>query len=214
MSDVSQPQTTDSRPAHNRRHFRSHMVNRDVRLRLVVDDVLFALIAALAAIGILYVLSNREIGDNLYSAHLSIKETRELLTNGVKVAGVVTFIAVLLFGFWSLIDAHRIAGPMHRLHRLLNQIAEGNLDHEIRFRKRDEFPEVAAAADRMVDVYVDHLAAVRRQAETLRQGLSADTPSAEQLRALRQTATQLTEELNFFRLPAEGQKAAMDGSAL
>src|SRR5580658_6741250 len=120
---------------HNRRRFRSHMVNHELRLRLVVDDTLFALVAALAAIGILYYLSNREIGDSLWSAHLSIKETRELLDTGVKVAGLVTFVAVLLFGFWSMIDAHRIAGPMHRLKKLLDEIAAGNLNHEIQFRK-------------------------------------------------------------------------------
>src|SRR5579863_6604746 len=99
----------------NRRKFKSHMVNHEVRLRLVLDDMLFALVAALAAIGILYYLSNREIGDSLWSAHLSIKETRELLNEGVIVAGIVTFAAVLAFGFWSMLDAHRIAGPMHRL---------------------------------------------------------------------------------------------------
>src|ERR1700678_1826361 len=121
----------------NRRKFRSHLVNHELRLRLVLDDVVFALVAALAAIGILYYLSNREIGDSLWSAHLSIKETRELLTNGIKVAGLVTFLAVLLFGFWSMIDAHRIAGPMHRLRMLLDDIAAGNLNHEIKLRKRD-----------------------------------------------------------------------------
>ena len=109
-----------------RRKFRSHLVNHEVRLRLVLDDMAFAFIAALAAIGILYFLSNREIGDSLWSAHLSIKETKELLDNGVKVAGLVVFVAVLIFGFWSMLDAHRIVGPMHRLKLLLDQIAAGN----------------------------------------------------------------------------------------
>src|SRR5215831_9797770 len=109
MIEAQQSHGADPQPIRNRRRLRSHLINHDVRLRLVADDVVFALVAALAAIGILYYLSNKELGDSMWSAHLSIKETRELLTNGVKVAGLVTFIAVLLFGLWSLMDAHRIA---------------------------------------------------------------------------------------------------------
>src|SRR5579863_2439910 len=134
----------------NRRRFRSHLVNHELRLRLVIDDMLFALVAALAAIGILYYLSNREIGDSLWSAHLSIKETKELLDNGIKVAGLVTFLAVLVFGFWSMLDAHRIAGPAHRLKRLLDDVAAGNLTHDIKFRKRNEFQDIATATDALV----------------------------------------------------------------
>src|SRR5260221_14633697 len=118
MMDARKSAGADAPPLQNRRRMQSHFVNHDVRLRLVLDDALFALLAALTAIGILYVLSNREIGDSMFSAHLSIKQTRELLNNGVKIAGIVTFVAVLAFGLWSLVDAHRIAGPLHRLNRL------------------------------------------------------------------------------------------------
>ncbi len=214
MIDAQQNAGVNPAPRRNRRRFRSHLINSDLRLRLVLDDALFALIAALAAIGILYYLSNREIGDSLYSAHLSIKETRELLNTGMKVAGLVTFVAVLLFGFWSLLDAHRIAGPMHRLNRLLNEIGAGNLTHEIQFRRRDEFQDVAAAADRLVDAYVEHLAAIRRQATAIEQALSRNTLTAEQIADLRRQAAELTNQLAFFRLPNDGSGPAIDASPL
>ena len=191
-------------PLRNRRQFRSHLVNHDVRLRLVCDDALFALVAAVAAILILYFLSNREIGDNLWSAHVSIKETGELLTTGVKVAGVVTFLAVLLFGFWSLIDAHRIVGPMHRLHRLLNEIAGGNLNHEIQFRRSDEFHEVAAAADRVVDEYTPRLKAISRLAAAIAAGLQSLPEGSPGAVELRRQSQDLREQLSFFQLPVDG----------
>jgi methyl-accepting chemotaxis protein len=152
---------------HNRRRFRSHLINHELRLRLVLDDMVFALVAALAAIGILYWLSNREIGDTMFSAHLSLKETRELLTQGVWVAGIVTFVAVLIFGFWSMIDAHRIAGPIHRLKILLDEIAGGKLTHEIQFRRRDEFHELAASADALVESYEAKIKNMKAIADSL-----------------------------------------------
>jgi len=182
----------------NRRKFRSHLVNHEVRLRLVLDDMLFALVAALAAIGILYYLSNREIGDSLWSAHLSIKETKELLNKGVIVAGIVTFVAVLIFGFWSMIDAHRIAGPMHRLRLLLDDIKGGNLTHEIQFRKKDEFQDVAASVDALVDSYAARIKSIRGIADSI-ETASAGAQSSD-LQAL---AGQLKTELAFFQLPEE-----------
>ncbi len=214
MTEAGKSTGSDAAPVHDRRRLSSHLVNYDVRLRLVLDDALFALAAALTAIGILYFISNREIGDSMYSAHVSIKQTRELLNNGVKVAGLVTFVAVLAFGLWSLIDAHRIAGPLHRLHRLLNEIAEGNLVHEIAFRKSDEFDELAAAADRMVDAYADRLSGVRRQAQALEQGLGSGALTARQAEDLRSQAARLNSQLTFFRLPDGDSHPVVDGTPL
>ncbi len=193
----------ENEPRRNRRRLRSQLVNYDVRLRLVLDDAVFACFAALAAIGILYYLGNREIGDSLYSAHLSIKETRELLTNGVKVAGLVTFVAVLIFGLWSLVDAHRIAGPMHRLHRLLHEIGGGNLTHEIRFRRRDEFQEIAQAADGLVETFASRIEEAREHSQAIRRVLEVDPLTPAQLADLRAQAKELTDALSVFCLPGE-----------
>jgi len=181
----------------NRRRFRSHLVNHELRLRLVIDDMLFSLIAALTAVGLLYYMSNREIGDTLWSAHISIKETRQLLENGAKVAGVVTFIAVTIFGFWSALDAHRIAGPMHRLKRLLDEIASGNLSHDIHFRKRDEFQDLAASTDALVDGYSERIRQLRKTVDTL-EAAAQDLPPAQQVE-VNEISASLKSQLAFFK---------------
>jgi methyl-accepting chemotaxis protein len=214
MVDAQQSAGATPKPPQNRRRMKSHLIHHDVRLRLVLDDVIFALVAALAAIGILYYLSNKELGDTMWSAHLSIKETRELLTNGVKTAGIVTFVAVLLFGLWSLIDAHRIAGPLHRLHRLLNEIGDGNLVHEIQFRRKDEFAELAAATDRLVEAYAERLAAARQQADSMEQVLRGDTLTTEQIQDLHHRAMDLTNQLAFFHLPDGNSRPVVDDTPL
>ncbi len=200
MSDPQQP-------VRNRRRFFNHHINRGVKLRLVLDDMAFALAASLIAIGILYVLSNKEIGDTMYSAHISIKQTRELLNSGVKVAGVVTFVAVLIFGYWSMIDAHRIAGPMHRLHRLLNEVAAGDLRHEIKFRKKDEFQEIAAAADRVVDVFASKITSMQYLAAQIQQEAAA---SGQALDTIKPLADKLQRELAYFTVPEVGEAPQLD----
>ncbi len=184
---------------HNRRRFRSHLVNHEVRLRLVLDDMIFALAAGVGAVLILYYLSNREIGDSLWSAHLSIKETRELLENGAKVAGIVTFLAVLIFGFWSMLDAHRIAGPMHRLKVLLDEVAAGNLTHEIEFRKKDEFQEIAAGVDTLVENYAARVKSLRELTASL-EAAALKLPAEHQAELAKHVAA-IKGELAGYQLP-------------
>ncbi len=198
----------------NRRRMRSHFIGQGLRWRLVLDDAVFALLASLVALGILYFTSNREIGDSMYSAHLSLKETRHLLDNGIKIAAVTTFVAVLLFGFWSFIDAHRIVGPAHRLHRLLGEIADGNLTHEVEVRKSDEFQSLSAEADRLVDTFAERIAGIRQQAVSLASTLGDATLTAEQAAHARTQAGEILQALDYFKLPEGNAKPTIDNSPL
>ena len=211
MTQSNESPRAPSARAGNRRRVRSHFIGQNLRWRLVIDDAVFALLASLVALGILYYTSNREIGDSMYSAHLSLKETRHLLENGIKIAAVTTFVAVLLFGFWSFIDAHRIVGPMHRMHRLLGEIADGNLTHEIEVRKRDEFQELSSEADRLVDTFAERISGIRKQADVLASALGNEAMTTEQAISAREQAQELLRSLDYFKLPEEG-KPTIDAS--
>lgn len=52
------------------------------------------------------------------------------------------FVAIILF-CWGLIASFRIAGPMYRLEKELNRVAEGSSPKRIVFRKGDEFQSIA-----------------------------------------------------------------------
>ncbi len=60
-----------------------------------------------------------------------------------------TFLAVLVL--WALIITHRSAGPVYHFKRVFDAIAEGRREERIRLRPHDEFQDVAAAFNRMMD---------------------------------------------------------------
>jgi methyl-accepting chemotaxis protein len=63
--------------------------------------------------------------------------------------GVGAFI--LFFGAASIVFTHRIAGPMYSLNRTIGRIAAGDLKIRIKFRKGDDFSEIAGEMNRMAD---------------------------------------------------------------
>lgn len=68
-------------------------------------------------------------------------------------AGYV-FIALVLF--IALLFSHRIAGPLYRIEKIINNITEtGNIDQKIVLRKSDELHELAEALNKMFAVLKD-----------------------------------------------------------
>ena len=59
---------------------------------------------------------------------------------------VVTLILVV----GGLILSNKVAGPIYRLNKHMNQISDGEIDRPVNFRKGDFFPELAVAFNRVL----------------------------------------------------------------
>lgn len=64
---------------------------------------------------------------------------------------ILAVIAVFLFSWRMLILSHRLAGPIYRLERDLEDIAKGNFSIRIKFRKKDELKSIAEGINRILD---------------------------------------------------------------
>jgi HAMP domain-containing protein len=62
---------------------------------------------------------------------------------------VVLLFVLVFVGLLSLVYSHRIAGPLYRIKRCVEMLAEGKNMSPIRLRKHDEFKELAASLDRL-----------------------------------------------------------------
>lgn len=64
---------------------------------------------------------------------------------------VFALMALLLFSWRMLILSHRLAGPIYRLEKDLEDIAKGNFSLRIKFRKKDELKSIAEGINRILD---------------------------------------------------------------
>ncbi|MBU0759503.1 MAG: methyl-accepting chemotaxis protein [Candidatus Omnitrophica bacterium] len=64
---------------------------------------------------------------------------------------IMAITAVLLFSWHILILSHRLAGPVYRLEKDLEDIAKGNFSIRIKFRKKDELKSIADGINRILD---------------------------------------------------------------
>jgi len=64
---------------------------------------------------------------------------------------VICIALVILLSWRVLILSHRLAGPVYRLEKDLQDIAKGNFSIRIKFRKKDELKSIAEGINRILD---------------------------------------------------------------
>lgn len=57
---------------------------------------------------------------------------------------------VVILGAWGLIFSHRIAGPMYRIERICNHVANGEFDIRVGFRRKDMLRPLKSAVQEMI----------------------------------------------------------------
>jgi len=62
------------------------------------------------------------------------------VTNIFWIGGIFLVLSIMFAG---LILSHRIAGPLYRLKKHMDAVSTGSITNDVKFRKKDYFPEVA-----------------------------------------------------------------------
>jgi len=88
--------------------------------------------------------------------------------------GILGVVAVLV----TLLASHKIAGPIYRFEKDIQQVGEGDLRHRIRIRKNDQFQELAVSLNQMIDGLSSRVSAVKNEA----QALGGETEAAARIR--------------------------------
>ncbi len=119
------------------------------RIHLKAQGPFFLKLSAIWAGGVallcllLYYLADEELGRSFYSVHLRIRNTWDILLPAVLVSAGISFLATMAATFLFAVHASaRLGGPALKFRALFQQLAEGRLDADFRFRKGDLLSEL------------------------------------------------------------------------
>ncbi len=95
------------------------------------------------------ILSQLEAQGGMTQAYEMVKNINILLMKRIS----ILFIVVMVFAFiLAVYYLHRIAGPVFRIEKTLNEIAEGKKVDLVRLRKKDFFKSLADALNRVIGI--------------------------------------------------------------
>lgn len=183
-----------------------HPAHRSRQIRWVLPTVALLLLATLITLGVVYQLGNQAVGTEFWHAHIQISRTGQLLQRGMAIgAGALTLLLLVIAG-WSLSVAHRVVRPVHTLHRALDELVTGHLGVRLELQRRDEFQEVGAALNRLVDEFSTTLRKIHGlvdQIDVLAEQVARDAHDQSAEAQLHRLATDLNQTMEFFRMQPE-----------
>jgi methyl-accepting chemotaxis protein len=136
--------TTDS--SASRRHI---FVDKKFQARFILNYVLLIVLGTLIFNAAAYLILDHQIGESLFSAHLAIQRTGDLLLPTLLYLSL-TFVLILGLAsvFITLIVSHRISGPLFAIMRYLRLMADGQFNFEAKLRTKDQ---TAVLADTLTE---------------------------------------------------------------
>jgi methyl-accepting chemotaxis protein len=161
---------------------------------------------------ILYLFSKHTLTTSFENSRLVIKSTADYLFPGLLFGGlIVAIFTALAASVVVMLMTHRIAGPMYRFEKYINEIGSGRLYSDLKIRKKDQFQNMAGSLNRMTQDLKLGLVEVNEVSEKLDKliGQLSDSSSREILlkedikrivNELKKDKQNLSKALGYFKI--------------
>lgn len=131
---------------------RTYITDTKLQVKFTIIFVLISFIASVISVAVFNFFAVKELEALAWSTHLDINSTGEIikpLFSYVNIANFL-FIAVLLLitGMWMM---KKTTGPLYRMSKDINRIADGDLSANISLRRKDEFQDTSDELNRMTE---------------------------------------------------------------
>jgi hypothetical protein len=133
---------------------KTYFVNTRLQLTLIVGANVLALISALLLVTLMIYgdthIQNYATGLNLSPNHPALKYIAEREQNFDRICIAIMCVQFVLFNATALALSHRLAGPLFRLQRHMNEVGTGGEPVAVHFRKGDLYQELAEACNTVI----------------------------------------------------------------
>ncbi len=158
---------------------------------IITFTIVFGLLSS-DALTILYEQSKVRVDDTPVALLKQIIKAHWLVLISVGVAVVI----------FSMFLTHRVAGPIYRFERTVDDLIEGKLNFRVRIRKKDEGKELADKFNNLITTYARILNETKELSDKIEKALknAIETPQRDELlKEVMEVNRHLREKLEFFK---------------
>jgi methyl-accepting chemotaxis protein len=191
---------------------RNYFVNKAFQSEFILKFCGLVVIGSTVFGIILYLFSKHTLTTSFENSRLVIKSTADYLFPGLLFGGlIVAIFTALAASVVVMLMTHRIAGPMYRFEKYINEIGSGRLYSDLKIRKKDQFQNMAGSLNRMTQDLKLGLVEVNEVSEKLDKliGQLSDSSSREILlkedikrivNELKKDKQNLSKALGYFKI--------------
>lgn len=136
----------------NRR--RNYFINKKFQASFIIKFCSLVIIGTAISGGVVYWMSRSTVTSAFENSRLVIRSTADYILPSVLLSSaiVVIFIGLAAIAI-TLFTSHRIAGPLFRIQRELEELSKGNLNVNFILRKNDEVRVLADTLNDMTELF-------------------------------------------------------------
>ena len=156
---------------------RQYFINRKFQTGFILKFFLILILGAVLSVIVTMLTTQSTLTSSFEGSKLVIEKTSLAILPSVIFTNIITTLIIgAIAVFITLLVSHKIAGPMFRFEKDLEEISQGNLQKHIHIRNGDQFGSVAKNLNEMVENLNERLRKVQQDLERI-----ADAAAAQNL---------------------------------
>ena len=162
---------------HPRGRRKNYFIKRSFQTRFSLRFASLILLEALLIAGLFFHIAQGTLTTSYNGSDLTIEQTTHFFSVNFLLLLLITGIAVTLAGMLVFIFySHRIAGPLYRFQRSLQELSEGELTGRIRLRQKDQLGDLGESINRVSESMDKQIGLIKKEIhEASKHGTTKDS---------------------------------------
>lgn len=170
----------------NRR--RNYYIKKRFQRNFIIKFCALVAMGSMISGFIIYYMSRTTVCTTFENSKLIIKSTADFILPAVLLSSVISIILIGIAAIIvTLLTSHKIAGPLYRLEKDVQEITSGNLKIAFRLRTGDEIRPLAVSLNDMVAAIRDRIAEVNKSLDNLESSSELSAKGEEKVRRMRES---------------------------
>ena len=129
---------------------RQYFIQKDFQSKFILKFCMILLIGIIISIGLLFLFSKNSLTSSFDQSRLVIQNTADAILPGVFLSHLIALVIIILLTIViTLLISHKLAGPLFRFQKELNEIGNGDLSKVVKVRKKDQIKAMADSLNQM-----------------------------------------------------------------
>ena len=170
----------------NRR--RNYYIDKEFQTIFILKFCALIAIGSIISGLIVYAMSRATVTTTFVDSRLTIKSTADFILPAVLLSGAVALILIGLATIvMTLFISHKIAGPLYRLDKDVQEVTSGNLRIVFRLRTGDEIKPLAESLNNMVGEIRGRITEIRNNLDSLESSVSLPPEGKDKVKRMRES---------------------------
>lgn len=152
---------------------RNYFIKKRFQARFILKFCFLIILTCLLMGSLIYFLSTRTMTASFDNLRLVAKSTSDFILPALALSSLIAIILISLgCVFIVLFISHRIAGPLYRFEKSVEQIASGDLTVNTRLREKDEIKVLAETLNEVISKLRDKITVSQQDVKQLKDQLA------------------------------------------